>query len=122
MYAKKVSTYGSPICSERESCIVRSIRTEPQSLPNDGTIGRHEGSAKQQRSFVVISILPRIGALSDDGDDVPFLELEGFDLEVAERDGLVEVGAVYTLEGAYGLWLLMVIVESVGEGDALAGS
>lgn len=40
-------------------------------------------------------------------------------MEIAKRDGLVEVGAVDALEGAYGLGSLVVVVEGVGQGDAL---
>lgn len=58
--------------------------------------------------------------MSYDRDDVPFFELEGFDLEVAEGDGLVEVGAVYALEGTYALGSLMMVVEGVGQCDTLA--
>lgn len=45
-----------------------------------------------------ISLRYRVGALSQHWDNLPVIELEGFELEITEGNRLIEIRAVNALE------------------------
>ena len=67
------------------------------------------------------SRLTRIGALGENGYHTPRFQLEGFDLELAERERFVEVGAVDALEGTDGLRVGVVVGKIIVKAAALCG-